>query len=109
MDEVMNSPADDKADYWNKRLKRKVPALTVAEFVVKLNRRLGEEPSVGRDVRFVVFNSQSGQEMVSWQGPAEARALISRVLQAVAKHVQMPAPFQMDPIDPTCLPPGSAG
>jgi hypothetical protein len=97
--DAMGILKDGQASYWNRRLKRPCATPTVAEFVLELNRHLRNDPAFRGGVRFVVIQSPNGEEVPSWEGHPQARTLISRVPNAVAQVVKMPAPFQMDPVD----------
>ena len=104
----MNSLTEDNAEYWDKRFNRRNVPPTVAEFVERLNHRLGHGHGFGANVRFVITRTRSGAEVPSWQGPETARALVSRILQLVAQEVEMPAPFHMDPAEVLEEPPHKA-
>lgn len=83
-------------NYWNRRMNRQAQAPTLAELLAELNRQLHADPAFLPSTRFVLKRAASGAELPTWEGPAEARALIHRVLQAVTARFTLPAPFQMD-------------
>jgi hypothetical protein len=95
----MDAANKAKNDYWNRRLKRPAvaTALTIEAFVAELNRRLQSDPAHRADVRFRVLQSAGAVDTATWEGPAEASQLVSRILHAVSQDFEMPAPFQMEP------------
>lgn len=82
--------------YWNRRMNRDAAPPTLVELLAELNRELAEDPAFLEGTRFVLKRTGSGTELPTWEGPAEARALIHRVLQTVTAQFSLPVPFQMD-------------
>jgi hypothetical protein len=96
----MSAASRAKKEYWDKRLKRDSAAPTLEQFVAELNRELRADPAYLPNVRFLIDVGRSGTT-ATWEGPLEARALIGRVLQAVMRTLDMPAPFRMEGLGPS--------
>jgi hypothetical protein len=96
----MDAATKAKNDYWNKRLKRAAVATapTLEAFVTELNRRVQSDAAYCPGVRFLILRSAGAPDTATWEGPAEARPLVSRILHGVTQDFEMPAPFQMDPV-----------
>jgi len=92
------SHASNKAasEYWNRRMKREPAAPTLDELILELNRRLRADQTYVSGTRFILRQDEMGEIFPTWEGPAQARPLVNRILQSVTRQVTLPVPFRID-------------
>lgn len=90
---------DKRAERWKSLLRRPAEprALSAADYVDELNRRLRAEPSHRPGTRFVVAPAHDGgRGGPTWEGPDEMKPLVQRLVQGMVGEYTVDPPFFSD-------------
>jgi len=84
--------------FWAKRRdeqRKAAVTLSVAEFVVEGNRRLGVNNACVSGTRFVL-SGQGETSFPTWEGPPSMRSLVHRIVQEMAERFEISVAFRID-------------
>lgn len=93
------APSHTQSNHWKKLLQApKAPvAVSTAEFVAELNRRLRADACYREGTRFIVASSDDARPGCStWEGPESMKPVVVRIVQQAVGEYDLELPFFAD-------------